>query len=86
MHKPLSLVEPTSTKQLTMNSDNFESTYAMLMRSQERERNLSETIIYSIMIASMFFTAWQVAHMPVRIPEKLTAPVAQSTLVALPNV
>jgi len=69
-----------------MNSQPFESTYALLMRSEAKERSASETIIYSILIAAMVFTAWQVAHTPVRIPQSLTAPaVAQVNAIAGTN-
>ncbi|MGZ5019333.1 MAG: hypothetical protein ACXWAV_02805 [Chthoniobacterales bacterium] len=61
-----------------MNSETFESTYAMLVRSEEKERSLSETAIYLVLILSMFFSVWQVAQMRVTIPENLTAkPIAQ---------
>ena len=61
-----------------MNPQTFESTYAMLVRSEEKERSLSETAVYLLLILSMVFSVWQAAHMRVTIPENLTAkPVAQ---------
>ncbi len=55
-----------------MNSQTFESTYAMLVRSEEKERSLSETAVYLLLIFSMVFSVWQAAHMRVTIPENLT--------------
>jgi hypothetical protein len=64
-----------------MNPPTFESAYAMLIRSEEKERSLSETAIYLLLILSMAFTVWEVAQMRVIIPENLTAkPVAQITM------
>lgn len=56
-----------------MNSETFESTYAMLVRSDEKERSLSETMIYVLLILSMLFAVWQVALMRVTVPESLSA-------------
>lgn len=64
-----------------MNSPTFESTYAMLVRSEEKERSLTETAVYLLLIMSMIFCMWEVAEMRVTIPENLTAkPVAQITM------
>lgn len=65
-----------------MNSEQFESTYAMLVRSDEEERSVSETVVYVVLILSMVFTMWQVAQMRVTVPEKLSAhTIAQTSLV-----
>lgn len=64
-----------------MNSQTFESTYAMLVRSEEKERSLSETAVYLLLIMSMVFSVWEAAQMRVTIPENLTAkPIAQTTI------
>ena len=55
-----------------MNSENFESTYALLVRSEEKERSILETTIYVLLIVSMIFSVLQVAFMRVTIPERLT--------------
>jgi len=45
-----------------------ESTYALLVRSQEEERSLPETGVYLLLILTMAFTAWQAALQPFRLP------------------
>jgi hypothetical protein len=45
-----------------------ESTYALLVRSEEKERNLSETAIYMLLILGAAFSVWQVAQQPVNLP------------------
>jgi hypothetical protein len=42
------------------------STYALLVRSEEKERGLFETIVYSLLVVSTVVGIWQFAHM--RIP------------------
>ncbi|MEY2502321.1 MAG: hypothetical protein QOG12_1802 [Verrucomicrobiota bacterium] len=42
------------------------STYALLVRSEEKERGLFETIIYSLLVLSAVIGIWQFAHL--RIP------------------
>jgi hypothetical protein len=65
-----------------MNSEPFESTYAMLVRSDEKERSVSETMIYVLLILSMLFAVCQVALMRVTVPESLSArTVAQTAIV-----
>jgi uncharacterized membrane protein len=55
-----------------MNSTTFESTYAMLVRSEKEEHTRSETAAYLLLILSIAFSVWQAAHMRVTIPENLT--------------
>ncbi len=63
------------------NIDTFESTYALLVRSDEKERSLSETVIYLLLIVSMAFSIWQAAQMRVTVPTNLRArTVAESTV------
>jgi hypothetical protein len=45
-----------------------ESTYALLVRSEERTRNRLETVLYSTWILSVVVAIWQFAHQPVNIP------------------
>jgi hypothetical protein len=42
------------------------STYALLVRSEEKERGLFETIVYSLLVLSAVVGIWQFAHL--RIP------------------
>ncbi len=52
----------------TTTSEGFESTYALLLRSEEKERSISETVIYVLLILSVVFSIWQVAQQPFRLP------------------
>ena len=42
------------------------STYALLVRSEEKERGLFETFVYSLLVLSAVVGIWQFAHL--RIP------------------
>ena len=55
----------------------FESTYAMIVRSEEKERSLFEGAVYFAVVLSALFTLWQVATQPVALP--LTAVHTSST-------
>jgi hypothetical protein len=60
MGQPTNLMKPNQTRNLK------KSTYAMLLQSEEKERGLFETIVYSLLIASAVIGIWQFAHL--RIP------------------
>ena len=45
-----------------------ESTYALLVRSEEKSRGALETVLYSTCILSVIVAIWQFAHQPVNIP------------------
>ncbi len=61
MHKEQ--VNPT----LLMNNHQ-ESTYALLVRSEERGRSVLETIAYVAFILSVVLAVWEFAQHPVQIP------------------
>ncbi|HEY8836036.1 MAG TPA: hypothetical protein VIM09_10670 [Chthoniobacterales bacterium] len=44
------------------------STYALLVRSEEKERGLFETFVYGLLIASAVVGIWQFAHLRVPSP------------------
>ena len=48
--------------------DNFESTYALLVRSEEKNRTRLETLVYAILILSAVASIWQFAHQSVAFP------------------
>ena len=57
----------------TPSNNEFESTYALLVRSEEKSRSLLETLVYGLLILSAVFSIWQFAHQPVVLPtEKIT--------------
>ncbi len=45
-----------------------ESTYALLVRSEEKSRNLFEAVIYPLLILGPLIAIWQFAQQPVKIP------------------
>ena len=57
-----------------MKTETFESTYAMLIRSEEKERSFSETAIYLLLILSTVFSIWQAVHQPVTVPNSYGVP------------
>jgi hypothetical protein len=68
-------------KHTKVNSSVGQSPYAMLVSSEEKERNLSETAVYMLLILSSVFSIWHVAQQPVNLPVSginHTAPVAQA--------
>ena len=77
---------PASTtkymKQNTLSAEGFESTYALLVRSEEKERSLFEGAAYLVFILSAVFSIWNVAQQPVALPKGEvihTTSVTQST-------
>ncbi len=53
-------------------STHKESTYALLVRSEEKERNASEAIVYTLLILSAVFSIWQAAHQPIVVPQTVS--------------
>jgi hypothetical protein len=46
----------------------FESTYALIVRSEEKDRGFSEGVAYVVFMMSAIFSIWQAAHQPVTVP------------------
>jgi hypothetical protein len=70
-------------KQKTLSAEGFESTYALLVRSEEKERSMFEGVAYLVFILSAVFSIWNVAQQPVVLPASAvihTTSVAQSTV------
>jgi hypothetical protein len=68
-------------KQNTLSAEGFESTYALLVRSEEKERGMFEGAAYLVFILSAVFSIWLVAHQPVALFKSVathTTSVAQS--------
>jgi hypothetical protein len=62
--------EIASTKKTLMNNE-FESTYALLVRSEERGRGVLEMIVYAAFMLSAIVLIWQFAtQSPIRIPAR----------------
>lgn len=49
-------------------TEHEESTYALLMRSQEEERSIPETAVYLLLILAMTFSVWQTAQQRFQLP------------------
>jgi len=45
-----------------------ESTYALLVRSEEKKRNVFEVVIYPLLILGPLIAIWQFTQQPVNIP------------------
>ena len=52
------------------------STYTLLVRSEEKERSLSETAVYLLFTLSAVFSIWQAAQQPVNLPTGAVLPSA----------
>jgi hypothetical protein len=51
----------------TVNNNQFESTYALLVRSREKGRGVLEAVLYVAFILSAVLVIWGFAQSPVRI-------------------
>ena len=49
-------------------SEGFESTYALIVRSEEKERGIFEGAVYFAVVLSSLFSIWQVATQPIALP------------------
>jgi hypothetical protein len=58
-------------KNETLSADGFESTYALLVRSEEKERSIFEGAVYFAVVLSALFSIWQVAKQPVELPNAI---------------
>jgi len=63
----------------TLNS-NRKSTYALLVKSEEKERSLFETLIYGLLVVSAVVGIWQFAHMRVASPFAENRPAISSVV------
>ncbi len=66
--------------------EQFESTYAMLLRSEEKERSASEMLIYALLILSAVFSIWQLALRPITVPTNLLRSVSAAHAAQAPRI
>ena len=52
----------------TLNNNQFESTYALLVRSEEKGRGILEAVLYVAFILSAVVLIWDFAHSSVSLP------------------
>jgi hypothetical protein len=55
-------------KNQTHSAEGFESTYALIVRSEEKERGIFEGAVYFAVVLSALFSIWQVAKQPLALP------------------
>jgi hypothetical protein len=55
-------------------NDKIESTYLLLVRSEEKGRGVLEIAVYAAIILSVVFSIWQLAQTPVTAPTPGTQP------------
>ena len=56
-------------KQKTLSTDGFESTYALIVRSENKGRNMFEGAAYLALILSAVFSIWQMVQQPITLPK-----------------
>jgi hypothetical protein len=56
-------------KQKTLSTDGFESTYALIVRSENKGRNMFEGAAYLALILSAVFSIWQMVQQPIDLPK-----------------
>ena len=56
-----------SNQTTSMNTQHEESTYALIVRSEEKGRGVLETVLYALFILSAIFSIWQFAQQPVNV-------------------
>ena len=69
-------------KQNTLSTEGFESTYALLVRSEEKKRGIFEGAAYLVFTLTAVFSIWQMVQQPVALPKGdviRTTSVAHST-------
>jgi len=60
-------------KTISTNPEGFESTYALLMRSEEKQRSRLETLIYSVLIATTVLAVSQFGQVAMVMPGAVEA-------------
>ena len=65
----LSTQQNYETEYSLTDHEGFESTYALLVRSEEKERSMFEGAAYLVFILSAVFSIWQMAQQPVELPK-----------------
>ncbi len=66
-----------------------ESTYALLIRSQQEDRSIPETAVYALLILTVTFSVWQTAQQRFQLPNiglLQGTPIVQMTASTDPNI
>ena len=56
------------TNTIDQRENEYESTYALLIHSEEESRNVFEMVIYPLLILGPIIAVWQFTQQPVNIP------------------
>jgi hypothetical protein len=79
-------MKTTCLNPATVESDNrfdesvvHESTYALLVRSEEKCRSLLETALYFLVVLSAMTAIWQFVHQPIALPLNGIVTIADAT-------
>ena len=56
-------------KQNTLSAEAFESTYALLVRSEEKDRGMFEGVAYLVFTLTAVFSIWQMVQQPISLPK-----------------
>ena len=69
-------------KDISTAPEKLETTYSLLMKSEEKDRSWFETLIYTILIVSALFAVSQFGRQAMRLPTNVvhSAPVASATI------
>jgi hypothetical protein len=71
-------------KTISTSPETFESTYALLMRSEEKQRSRFETLIYTLLIVSAIFAVSQFGRQAAMMPSS-NARVSTTASVSAPH-
>lgn len=58
---------------VTQKNMKTESTYSLLVRSEEKQLSIFENVIYALIVLCAAFSMWQFVHHPVTIPAHRSA-------------
>jgi len=58
-------------KTTSTNPETFESTYALLVRSEEKQRSRFETLVYTVLIVSTIFAVLQFGRQAAMMPSSI---------------
>jgi hypothetical protein len=66
-------------KTTSQNPEAFESTYALIIRSEEKERGIAETLVYMLLMMSTVFAIAQFGQHPFAVPTVLSSPTVNAS-------
>ena len=57
-----------------------ESTYKLLVQSEEKSRNILETVLYGLVALSVIVSIWQFAEQPLQTTDRMIERVAEAQI------